>query len=110
MELSPKPKVNPRTLACQRYSKFILQSYLKWHSCEDLRNCSCLVRFHQPTLIEGRAYYPSEFLDLLKLQLLLDLETHYTSTASGWKPNIEVKMMPDNTALSLNIWFEQWRN
>lgn len=109
MEPSPKPflKTDGRSLACERYTKFLLQSYLKWHSSDDLRDCACLVRFHQPTLIDGRAYYPSEFLDLLKLQLLLDLEVQYHASATGWSPNVEVSMMPDNTALSLNIWFER---
>jgi hypothetical protein len=84
----------------------LLRSYLRWNTPDDLRNCSCLVRFHQPTLVDGRAFYPSEFLDLLKLRLLLDLELHYSATASGWCPNVEVELVPGEAAMSLNIWFE----
>ena len=100
-------KQSPRALACERYTRFLLQSYLKWTSNADLCNSSCLVRFHQATLVDGRAYYPSEFLDLIRLQLLVDLEVHYGATASGWAPNVEACLTPDNAALKLDIWFEQ---
>jgi len=95
-----------RAIACERYSKFLLCSYLKWESSKDLRNASCLVRFHQPTLIDGKAFFPNQFIDLLKLQLLLDLELKYHSTSSGWSPNVEVSIV-DDAALSLNIWFDK---
>lgn len=96
-----------RSRACQKYVRFILHSYLKWESTKDLCDASCVVRFNKPTLVGDREFYPRDFLDLLRLQLLVTLETEYRSSASGWEPHVSCKIADDETALNLEVWFTQ---
>ena len=100
-------KVSPRMSACQRYVRFVFRSYLKWESVNDVCDVSSQVRFHQPTIVAGEAFYPRDFLDLLRKEFLLQLETDYGCTASGWQPGVECKIASGENALSLNIWFTQ---
>ena len=100
-------KVSPRASACQRYVRFIFRSYLKWESPNDVCDVSSQVRFHQPTIVEDKEFYPRDFLDLLRTEFMLQLETDYGCTASGWQPEVECKIASGENALSLNIWFTQ---
>ena len=88
------PSESARVLACQRYVRFLFKSYLKWQTPRDVCDVSSLVRF-----------YPSDFYDVLRTQIMLQLETEYSCTASGWLPEVECKVVPEESALSLNIWF-----
>jgi hypothetical protein len=36
---------------------------------------------------------------------VVQLETEYGCTASGWFPEVECKVVPEESSLSLNIWF-----
>jgi hypothetical protein len=99
------PSESARVLACQRYVRFLFKSYLKWQSPRDVCDVSSLVRFHQPTIVAGESFYPADFYDVLRTQIMLQLETEYGCTASGWFPEVECKVVPEEGALSLNIWF-----
>jgi hypothetical protein len=94
-----------RRLACERYARFLVKSYLRWNTSEDLRDVSCVVSFHQPTIAQGKAFWPHEFIDLLRTQLLVTLEEVCGSSAAGWRPNVAVAMQ-SSSALKLEIWFE----
>ena len=94
-----------REIACGRYVKFLFKSYLKWGSSSDLYDISTVVHFHQATMVENKAYYPSSFLDLLQNEILVYLETEYGCTALGWYPNARCSLVPDARALNLEIWF-----
>ena len=94
-----------RELACRRYVQFLFKSYLKWGSWWDLSDVSTLVRFHQATMVENKAYYPDAFMDLLRIEILTYLECEYGCTASGWYPDVQCSLVPEARALSLDIWF-----
>jgi len=99
------PSESVRALACQRYVRFLFKSYLKWETPWDVCDVTSLVRFHQPTIVAGESFYPADFGDLLRTQIMVQLETDYGCTASGWCPEVECKVVPEEGALSLNIWF-----
>ena len=94
-----------KSVACERYVKFLLQSYLRWNQLSDLSDVSCQVRFHKPTIVRGESFYPMDFIDLLRNQLLTSIETEYGSSAAGWQPRVSFKVLDEESAMSLNIWF-----
>jgi len=63
------------------------------------------VSFHQPTVAQGRACWPGEFIDLLGTQLLVALEVEYGSSAAGRRPSVAVAMN-GSSALQLDLWFQ----
>jgi len=99
------PSESVRALACQRYVGFLFRSYLKWESLRDVCDVSSLVRFHKPTIVSGESFYPTDFMDILRTQILVHLETEYGCTGSGWFPEVECNVDPEAGVLSLSIWF-----
>jgi hypothetical protein len=87
--------------------QFLFKSYLKWESWWDICDVSAQVRFHQATMVENKAYYPTAFMDLLRIEILTYLENEYCCTASGWYPEVQCSLAPEGMALNLEIWFTQ---
>ena len=92
-------------IACERYVRFLLKSYLKWSSVHDLCDVSSKIRFNKPTIVRGKSYYPGDFESLIRTQILVSLEVEYQSTTCGWHPHVTVHVDDADNCLDLEIWF-----
>ena len=96
-------KTSGLVVASRKYARFLLKSYLKWNAYEDLTDTRCFVRLEKPTLVGEQAFWPQDFMGLLRDDLLRELAGTYGCESGEWEPDACVQATGNQ--LSLSIWF-----